>query len=331
MLGRSRNWFVTLNNPDAWLAVWEFEHIAHAVWQLEMGASGTVHYQMFLNFKKKMSEKEVHALEGMKRSSLKNCMDVRGSVIYCSKTDTRIEGPYWYPNEEKVKAFAAGKHEGQGKRTDMNTLARDVIAGVTDQELALTMPGHLLRFSSHIDKLRIKFPVARRNSDQIDAVCYIGPTGTGKSHRLRRECPEGSEWFWANKGKWFDGYRGQPGIVFDEFDGSWMSYGDAKRLLDGGPMRVENKGSFLDMLATKFRFSSNHKPCNWWRTRPGKVPWAEDPLQRRLRTIRLMTERYVNPDQEPVIDETLDWVDPLDSVPLKAAPDGTLWDGRDFQ
>lgn len=329
MGSRSRNWFITLNNPDAWLAVWEWEHIQHAVWQLEMGDSGTVHYQMFLNFKKKMSSDEVHKLDGMARCTAKVCMDVKGSIIYCSKVKSRLEGPYWYPNEAKVKSYGLGSD--RGKRTDLNTLARDVIAGITDEELALTMPGHLLRFSNHIDALRIKFPVARRNSDRIDAVCYIGPTGTGKSHRLRRECPEGSEWFWANKGKWYDGYRGQPGIVFDEFDGSWMSYGDAKRLLDGGPMRVERKGGFLDMLATKFRFSSNHKPCNWWRTRPGKVPWAQDPLERRLRTIRLMTERYVDPDQEPVIDETLDWVDPLDSVPLKAAPDGTLWDGRDFQ
>jgi len=324
---KGRNWFGTLNNPDAWMPVEDWQYLKCAVWQLEIGESGTVHYQMALGFTENVSSVWAHKLEGLERASLFPMVDVLGSVAYCSKAEGRLEGPYYYPSKAACDKWAAGGN--QGKRNDLDSLARRVINGASDHELSLTVPGQLLRYSAHIDSLRLKFPKKSRNSNKIDAVVYLGPTGTGKSYRLRQECPEGAKWFWANKGKWWDGYAGQPGIVFDEFTDAWMSYGDAKRLFDGGPMRVERKGGMLNMLATSFRFSANNHPRNWWRHRPGKVPWEQDPLRRRLRHIVLMEEPFVVPE-DMVIDEAEHWVDPLDSVPLRKDEAGVLWNGRDY-
>jgi len=47
---QARCWCFTLNNPEEELAVNEWDGIAYAVWQLEIGEEGTVHYQGYVNF-----------------------------------------------------------------------------------------------------------------------------------------------------------------------------------------------------------------------------------------------------------------------------------------
>lgn len=281
----------------------EIDGLKYAAWQLEMGeANGTLHWQGYLHFKEKVSDVHIHKQPGLERCAPKMRKGTTEEAVdYSSKSATRLEGPFYWPDKDTVMRLAAGL--GRGKRNDITHLCELVLAGKTDTEILDIAPRYIFKFQKHIDHVRLAMPAVTRKGDHIDSVVYYGPTGTGKSHRLQQECPPGPEWFWVSPGKWFDGYQGQPGLVFDEFRGSWQTHSYMLKLLDLYPFSVERKGGHLKMRATRFRFSSNEHPCAWWEDRPGCPPWAEDPMRRRLRRVIYMNEPYVAPDEAPIEDD----------------------------
>lgn len=154
-------------------------------------------------------------------------------------------------------------------------------------------PVSLLRYGRHAQTVREAMPVPAHIERPYNAHVYWGPTHTGKSYKLRKDCPEGPEWFWMMAGKWWDGYEGQPGIVFDEYRGSWMKYETLLRVLTHGPRRVEIKGTVARLKAWKFRFSSNLHPKNWYKGVAINSPFLLSPLKSRLVIIKKMTVRYI--------------------------------------
>lgn len=303
MAGRARCWMVTINNPLEIVDPSAWELCLYAVWQLELSETGTVHFQMYVNFSTSMRRRAVSECEGLEHAHLEQRMGTKAeAAAYCSKADTRLEGPWYWPSKEAVLAHVASE---QGKRTDLDSLAEMVKSGMTNHQIAIVAPVHLLKHSRGIEALRLASTPGERLGDAIDAIVYVGPSGTGKSYRLRRECPEGPDWFWVSPGKWFDGYEGQAGLVFDEFRDTWCPYSYLLKLVDVYPFRVEKKGSHVNMRAFRFRFSSNVHPMDWWRNRQGKVPWASDPLRRRLGMVTLMDEPF--PGQPEPVDTAAEW------------------------
>lgn len=137
--GKSRCYMLTINNPSAWLDVSDWVNIKFAVWQLEMGAEGTVHYQMYVNFSKPMSYAGIQANEGAKGCHIEKRQGSKLECVeYCSKADSRLEGPYWYPDEESVRKHASGGQAGQ--RTDLDQLYELVKSGATDSQIADVNP-----------------------------------------------------------------------------------------------------------------------------------------------------------------------------------------------
>lgn len=63
--------------------------------------------------------------------------------------------------------------------------------------------------------------------------------------------------------KWWDGYLGQSNVVLDEFRGT-IDVAHILRWLDRYPVRVENKGGSLPLLATHFWITSNLDPRLWY-------------------------------------------------------------------
>jgi len=310
-----RDWCLTLNNPDAWMGPEEWKGLKYAVWQLEMGENThTVHYQMFLSFRDPVRRAYIMSLDGLERASkVKPRIATKEQCFaYHTKLDTRLEGPWFWPDEAKVRKWISS---GPGARTDLEALAEMVKSGFTDSDIAHEAPVHILKHQKGIDHLRLAhFGSTQRMVDRIDSVCYIGPKGCGKSHRLRTECPPGPEWYWASPGKWWDGYQGQPGIVFDEIRDNWYPYSYFLKLVDGGPFMVEKKGGQVQMMAWRFRFSTNVKPRNWYKNRPVKLAWEIDPLRRRFPVIRLMNVPYIHQDPIVEIDEAADWDDGEDGA-----------------
>jgi len=305
MVGKGRCWILTLNNPSAWLDMEDVQYLQYAAWQLEIGDSGTVHYQIYVNFSTNVSLHWVTSL-----SEFRGChAEVRRgtkleAVEYCTKDESRLEGPFYYPNKKAVLRHASSE---KGRRTDIDALVEMIEREYTDAQIAEVAPVLIVKYQRGADHLRLARSKPGRSGERIDSVVYVGPSGTGKSRRLREECPEGDLWFWVSPGKWFDGYQGQPGLVFDEFRDTWYTYSYFLKLVDIYPFRVEKKSGTVVMKATRFRFSTNVHPKSWWSGRPGKLPWEEDPLRRRLKLIVLMDQAYA--DQEEIVDHASAWWD----------------------
>ena len=104
-------WFVTLN-VNEWnssnstkLKKWIELNCRDATWQVERGASGNLHVQlkMRLNSKQRLTWLKRHF------SSIAHCevsTNMEASYDYCIKSDTRVEGPYAFPEPIRVRTIA---------------------------------------------------------------------------------------------------------------------------------------------------------------------------------------------------------------------------------
>ncbi|ALE29792.1 replication associated protein [Lake Sarah-associated circular virus-43] len=295
---QSRCWCFTVNfkylNDYEAIDPAEWPGCVVAVWQHEVGEGGTEHLQGYVNFAKPKRMGALHKLSGMARASVRpraKLATKKDNLVYCTKEEGRLDGPFYFPSKEKVEAYCKVEN---GQRTDLALISDQVARGLTDKEIAEINPIAILKYQKGIDHLRIAITDTSRLGDEVDSMVFVGPTGTGKSYRLNRDYPEGPEWFWVSPGKWFDGYQGQPGLVFDEFRDNWYPYQFLLRLLDTKPYRVEKKGGHLSMRAHRFRFSTNIHPMHWYQG-VVKPAWEESPLKRRLPYIELMEVPYDRP------------------------------------
>jgi len=109
-MSRARNYMFTINFGDAQvteLLPEEFpEWLTFAVWQLECGEEGTMHYQGYLECSGKRSFSAIQAVPGFEGCHLEVRRGTQGQAIaYCTKDDdTRVDGP-WRHGEPKQQVF----------------------------------------------------------------------------------------------------------------------------------------------------------------------------------------------------------------------------------
>jgi len=91
-------------------------------------------------------------------------------------------------------------------------------------------------------------------------VVYYGPPGTGKSNKAFGENPEA---YSKDGSRWWDGYRGQETVIWDDFAGT-VPFRDFLRWVDIYPMRVETKGGFTNLAQKTTIATTNVLPMNWY-------------------------------------------------------------------
>lgn len=151
-----------------------------------------------------------------------------------------------------------------GKRTDWELLHDAVEARRSQLEISNEFFGLYVRYHRGID-LCLGMRGAIRDF-RTEVYVLWGATGTGKTtigYKYLESLYGASGVFTQNGTKWWDGYQGQPGVLVDEFDGSW-SYRHWKLICDRLPLTVEKKGSSMPFLARTIVFTSNIEPMLWW-------------------------------------------------------------------
>ena len=214
------NWLFTINNPSAQheedLGTVPYRYL---IFQYEQGEEGTVHIQGYFVLQQKMR------LTALKKLLPTAHLEVRrGTHLqakdYCSKPETRLDGPYEYGSEEGIAIV-------RGQRTDMSTVKADIDAGAKMVDIARNHFGVFLRYERG---LRSYMDITLPGQDfyRRGKACYPylwGPSRTGKTRRAVQENPGAYRLMKPERGAdvlWGD-YEGQDTVIVDEFY-SWIPY-----------------------------------------------------------------------------------------------------------
>lgn len=248
-----RNFCFTINNytDDSHKALWSWDQVSYAIFGREVApTTGTPHLQGYCELKssKKFStiKKKIPTAKIAKRAEHATAAH---NYVYCSKGGDFEE---------------IGQISNQGKRTDIE-IATDLIqSGTPMREVALNNPNTFVKFHRGLEKFQAVIIPPRDRNVAPEVICYWGKTEKGKTRHVYEQIEASPHYAWGpSQGKWFDGYTGQDCVFMDEFRGQ-LPFGFLLTLIDRYPMRVEFKGGFTQMAATKFVFTSPKHPRDWY-------------------------------------------------------------------
>lgn len=232
--------------------------IKYAVWQLEAGQTGTIHFQGFIMFNERIRLTQLRQLIPGAHFEI-----ARGTPEQARDYCMKEEGRLGYPNE--IGVFDPDDHSG--KRTDLSDLRESFINGISEANYAKNYFDKWLRYPKALQNWNAIYAVPRDSSVAHQCIVFFGLPGTGKSYaseRLARELGGTGGFYFKPVGKWWDGYAGQRVVWMDDFRGNSMSLTDFKRSADRYPCRVEIKGGSAMLLSTVTIITTNIEPINWW-------------------------------------------------------------------
>jgi len=216
--------------------------------QQEVGEGGYHHWQLLAVFKKKL---RLRAVKGHFVAEA-HCEASRSeaAMAYVWKEDTRVADTQF-----ELGALPISR----ARTVDWDRVYDSAVVGDIDaipKDILIRNYSALKRIG--VDNAK---PPERPN---IVAKIYWGASGVGKTRRAWYEAGHINDVYIKNPNtKWWDGYRGQKTVIFDEYTGRVdISY--FLTWLDRYPCMVEIKGYSTPLLADRFFFTSNVNPRLWY-------------------------------------------------------------------
>lgn len=236
--------------------------------------TGRKHYQGYMQLKKRKRFKQ-----------LKECLEAYGlKDVHLEPQRGTCEEAIRYCQKEDPDPFVRGLPVNPGKRSDLEEAVVDITDGKFDR-IADFAGSHALtyaRFSNGLDKLwRLNQKPTYRPLPMI--YYWSGPTRTGKSTGMKYFLSEvlkinSSEWFWATNdhavSQWWQGYRGQEVVIWDDFTGSYPLT-PLLRILDANHFECDIKGASHPLNATIFCFTSNYDLRELYREHAQHDAWLK--------------------------------------------------------
>lgn len=231
----------------------------YLIYSEEMGENGNFHLQGFVVFNNPVSMQTAKREIGGNAHVEERRGTIEEAINYASKTDdpTFLAGPYEF-----------GEKPEPGKRTDLMELGRRVIGGENVSSILLEGSATAIRSQRALRDLRgavlrSQQPIWR----PLTTTWAWGPTGYGKDRwavadAMRRE----KSWVQVKltaPPQWFDGYDGQQVLILQEFKGQ-SNYEDMLGWMDGHPLLLPIKGSFVPAMYTEVVVTSIGMPEMYW-------------------------------------------------------------------
>lgn len=300
-MSQARNWAFTLQATEAQQARWDAscaiissdplglqksEKLRFYVYQVERApVTGKLHFQGTICAKSSIRMTGARAIIGG-NPHLEICKDLKASIEYCQKAETRFAGP-WMDGNPPIE---------QGKRKDLTQLWDDIKKGKTIFELLEENPS-VSRFEKNIRLM--KFAQLEKTSDRqnqgVNVMVFYGETALGKTYHAMNIIDPGHVFKMdppATKGTlWWDGYEGERTLLLDEFEGeNYCNLNQLKTLLDVYKCRLPIKGGHTWAAWTTVILCSNSPPRSWYNVAPCAMHMLR-PLIRRITEIRHFTAR----------------------------------------
>ncbi len=284
----------------------------YLIYQLERGDNtGTPHVQGYLHFSAPVTLRSI--LQSLQRNSGALVASVRianGSAQqnkdYCSKDDTRIEGPDSGPHE-----FGEMPRE-RGKRRDLSILIGLVKDGAKRSKCYDTEPVAMLQYCNGINQMFKHYSKHRQHKTHV--VWMWGPPGSGKTRaahtyydglseeaRTQIDAAEHERYYIKScDNKWWCGYDGQPIVILDDLrPDSAFSFPFLLLLFDRYPLMMESKGGQVSFISHYIIVTSPVNPVVFYSRllQANKVLPEEDPMQlyRRIDEVK----QFTMPEQLP--------------------------------
>jgi len=273
---RVRNACFTLNNPTVHCDAFTKDLVDSNLVQYicvgnEVGASGTPHFQGYIEFQHQLDFAAAQQLLDKahiepRRGTAQQAAD------YCKKDGEFTE---W------------GTLSKQGQRTDVDEMVAMVQEGASTFEIATALPAQYVKYHKGIMALQAALIEPRVTAPEVRV--WYGGTGTGKSFKAREWLPDAYVWH-PQQGTWFDGYRGQKSVVFEEFRGQ-IPFGMLLSLLDRYCCKVQYKGGVCEFAAVQIAITSPVEPARWYLCLDEND--RLDQLTRRLTEVEELKSRFL--------------------------------------
>ena len=258
---RFRGFFFTLDarendglpsiSADEIMAVLKQDSVENYVFQLERGKQSTnnnengfLHYQgcIILNRNNPRRLKDIHKwfddagidwihLEHQRKSNM-------AMAHYCSKSNTRVAGPFWSNDDFKNEISRKPTASQQGQRSDLRTLLDALNDGMTPDDIMLDDSLCLLMNTTGMQFVKSRYAAmmsdkySMNNRDSIKVHYLFGESQSGKS-RYVHSLHSYKDMYTAdfNNRDPFYSYDYQPVLLMDEFR-SQCDFSDLLRMLD---------------------------------------------------------------------------------------------------
>jgi len=281
----------TLNNPLSFRPDFSLStELNYAIYQLEKGEQeGTEHLQGVLFFNKQVKAKHVnktyftvpegHANYNVNGSAwLGKVNSAQGSIDYCSKEDTRVDGP-WEHGDRSLVVEARSHALSSARFYDSREALVNDLAAQSNYS-------NIMR--QHNDRQLLK-----KREWHTRFLCLYGATRLGKSQLFKKIQkfifnPLGYRVFPIQKCHsssksavlWFDGYDGEEVMFVDDYANTF-SITVFKDLVNDSVHRLPVKGGKVPMLAKYVVVLSNSDPrTTWW---PNVPEYHKDAAMARMR------------------------------------------------
>lgn len=298
---KSRRWCVTVANPEETIAdmttklklVLLSGKVIMCVFQLERSESKLMHWQGYIEFKNGVRMNSVKVLFGAKA----HCEIAKGTrskcIVYCTKDDTHVDGPWYFPDEETVRSMMVIK---AGTRSDIVGLRDAVREGMSEYDCWSEYPIVMAKYSRLYGRVK---GLRRPHAVPREVYILFGEPGTGKTRFVEDEFG-GTDDLWVvpiGGQQWYDGYDGHKVVLIDDFNGasSKRRLDDLLRLLDRYVSRVPVKGGYRWFNPRRIYITTNFHPYMWYKWVGREEQYRA--LARRIGGVKHFVDKNVEPEE----------------------------------
>ncbi len=263
-MARFRNVCFTLNNPEG-LIEFDENEMQYLVYQEEIAASGTYHFQGYCEFLTQVRSNRVKELLGGRTVHIAARRGTQvQAVAYCKREFNEDGSDKRLPHTE---VHEDGIPREQGLRVDLEEFKNAVLGGAKRRDL---VDDHCMILAKYPKFYNTLTELHRPHREKEPVVTLlIGDTGLGKTRWVHDKF-EGDPDFWiaplTNGNIWFDTYDGHSIVLIDDFAGraSHFTLGALLQLLDRYTRLVPTKGGHTWWMPDEVYITTNLLPKLWY-------------------------------------------------------------------